>query len=138
MLPVEFIVVGTPVSQQAHNREALRSWRAEIQAVAQNTVPDDETPVVDSVEIHVVYYHDKDAAHLPDEDNMLKPIQDALQGIVYVNDSQVSDGTCRKRDLDGSFKVRHLRPVVAEGFIQGDEFVHITVMPSPDPRILTP
>jgi crossover junction endodeoxyribonuclease RusA len=138
MLPFEVIVVGTPVSHQAQNRQALRSWQAEIQAAARASLPAGAQPVLDSVEIHVVYYHDEDAAHLPDEDNMLKPIQDALQGLVYEDDGQITDGTCRKRNFDSSFKVRGLSAVLAEGFVQGREFVHITVALAPDPTVLTP
>jgi len=138
MLPLEIIVVGTPVSHQARNRQALRRWRQSVQAATQTSLPANTPPVLDSVELHVVYYHDEDAAHLPDEDNLLKPIQDALQGHVYVNDSQVTDGTCRKRNLDDSFKVRGLSPVLAEGFVQGEEFIHITITPAPNPAVLTP
>lgn len=138
MLPLELIVVGTPVSHQARNRKALQSWQEAVRAAVNLALPPGAQPALDSVELHVVYYHDEDAAHLPDEDNMLKPIQDALQGLVYDDDSQVTDGTCRKRNLDDSFKVRGLSPVLAEGFVQGAEFIHIKVSAAPDPRVLKP
>lgn len=136
MLPLQFIVIGTPVSHQARNRKVLRSWRADVAQATRAAVEAGAAPVEDDVEIEVVYYHDEEAPNLPDEDNMLKPVQDALQGIVYVDDSQISDGTCRRRNLDSSFEVRRMSRVLADGFVQGEEFIHVTVRPAPDPRVL--
>jgi hypothetical protein len=134
--PVEFIVVGTPVSHQARRREALRSWMATVEEKARLALAAGPDPVGEPVEVLVVYYHDEGAANLPDEDNLLKPIQDAMQGIVYADDTQVRDGTCSKRNLDAAFKVRRMSPVLADGFVQGEEFVYIKVSPAPDPEDL--
>jgi Holliday junction resolvase RusA-like endonuclease len=35
-----------------------------------------------------------------DIDNIPKPISDALQGLVYLDDEQVTDVLCRKRNLN--------------------------------------
>jgi hypothetical protein len=37
---------------------------------------------------------------------LIKPIQDALQGVVYWNDRQVSDTIGNRRRIDGSFVVK--------------------------------
>jgi crossover junction endodeoxyribonuclease RusA len=37
---------------------------------------------------------------------MVKPIQDALAGVVYVDDNQVTDVQASRRSLDGRFKVK--------------------------------
>lgn len=129
---------GTPVSHQAHNRKALRSWKADVEQAARAAVTAAARPVSHEVEIQVVYFHDEGAPHLPDEDNMLKPIQDALQGIIYANDGQVTDGTCCRRNLDDSFHVRRMSAVLAQGFVQGDEFVQVIVREAPNPRVLRP
>lgn len=44
--------------------------------------------MTDKVQIRVTFYHQ--SSHL-DVENMSKPIQDALCGIVFVDDSQVID-----------------------------------------------
>jgi Holliday junction resolvase RusA-like endonuclease len=137
VLPIEFRVTGTPISHQSRNRPLLAEWRDAVSQAARAAVPDSAAPVVTNVELHVVYYYEEGPAR-PDEDNLLKPIQDALQGIVYRNDDQVMDGTCRKRDIDGKFNVRNVGMVIAEGFVDGREFVHVVVRDAPDPGVVRP
>lgn len=84
-----------------------------------------------------MYYHDAVAVRL-DNDNMLKPIQDALQGVVYANDAQITDTSVRKTNLDHPMTVRGMSRVLAEGFCRGDEFLYVKVEAAPDHvRILT-
>jgi hypothetical protein len=66
-----------------------------------------------------------------DNDNMLKPIQDALQGVVYANDAQITDTSVRKTNLDGQFTVRGMSRVLAEGFCRGVEFLYIKIEEAP-------
>ncbi len=63
---------------------------------------------------------------------MLKPIQDAMQGVVYANDAQITDTSVRKTNLDGQFTVRGMSRVLAEGFCRGTEFLYIKVEEAPD------
>jgi hypothetical protein len=58
-------------------------------------------------------------------DNMVKPIQDALQGIAYMNDRLVKDTHANWRDIDGRFHVRYISMPLAAAFSDGREFVHI-------------
>jgi hypothetical protein len=67
-----------------------------------------------------------------DNDNMVKPIQDALIGLVYVDDNQITDTRVRKTDLNGAFRVRGMSAVLAEGFCKGTEFLHIKIEEAPD------
>ena len=66
----------------------------------------------------VVYYHERPAVRM-DNDNLVKPIQDALIGLVYVDDRQITDTRVRKTSIDGAFRVRHMSAVLAEGFVRG-------------------
>lgn len=72
-----------------------------------------------------------------DVDNIVKPIQDALIGLAYVDDTQVTDVLVRKRNLSGNFRIENMTPILAEGFSRGNEFLHIVVINSPDPEVLT-
>lgn len=138
MLPVEFFVQGTPISHQSHNKSALQAWRGKVASAARVRIPKAAVLLESPVELHVVYYYSTNPAKIPDEDNLLKPIQDALRDVIYRDDDQVVDGTCRKRDIDGEFRVRNMSPVLAQAFVEGDEFVHIVVREQKDPRDLTP
>jgi crossover junction endodeoxyribonuclease RusA len=135
---VEFRVTGTPISHQSHNRQLLKDWQAAVAAAARKVVEHGTEPFASTVELHVTYYFENGSARIPDEDNLLKPIQDALIGILYRDDSQVMDGTCRKRDIEQAFVVRYMSRVLADGFVEGEEFVHVVVSDAPDPEVLRP
>ena len=132
MIPFEFIIAGPPISQQSRNRARLQAWKRDVyQAAAtrwQSVPPTDEM-----VKLNITYYYETMA---PDVDNIIKPIQDALIGLVYADDRQVTDVVSRKRDLNGSFRVRGMSSVLAEGFCTGKEFIHIKVDVTPDPKDL--
>ena len=81
------------------------------------------------VELRVTYYSDR---RIADQDNLLKPIQDALQGVAYGNDRQVKGATSNWRDINARFTVRNVSLPVAVAFSNGDEFLHIRVWISPD------
>ena len=72
-----------------------------------------------------------------DVDNIVKPIQDALSGLVYLDDKQVTDVLSRKRSLNGDFVLGEVSPLLAEGFGRGAEFLHILVLRAPNPAVLT-
>jgi crossover junction endodeoxyribonuclease RusA len=83
-----------------------------------------EAPLAYKVQIHITFYHD----HAPlDVDNMLKPIQDALCGIVYEDDGQLTDTHGHLRDINVPYRVKGMSPAQAEGFVSGEPFVHIRV-----------
>ena len=129
MLPFEFIVIGIPVSHQTKNRARLQAWRAQVRSAAQSRWPPGVPPVAVNVRMQVVYYYD--GAPL-DIDNMIKPIQDALNELVYEDDRQVSDLVAGKRSLNGSFRVRGMSQVLASGFVNGTDFIHVLVEEAPD------
>ena len=63
-----------------------------------------------------------------DLDNIIKPIQDALNGIAYADDRQVVDLVASMR-RKGSMDLRllTLTPILASGFSGGSDFVHVVV-----------
>lgn len=134
MLPFEFIVDGPPISYQTRGpkrTERLEAWKARIRQAAQRRWPSGASPIRDPVKLSVTYYHDGVSVRM-DNDNMLKPIQDALNQLVYEDDRQVTDTYVRKTDINGSFRVRGMSPVLAEGFCRGHEFLYIKVEYAPE------
>jgi hypothetical protein len=79
----------------------------------------------------VVYFHDSSFTRI-DTDNLVKPIQDALKGLVYVDDVWITDTRVRKTDLNGTFRPRGMSRVLADGFCEGQEFLYIRIEPAPD------
>ncbi len=47
-------------------------------------------------------------------------------------DRQITDTQIRKTDVNGSFRVRGMSPVLAEGFCRGNEFLHIRIELAPN------
>jgi crossover junction endodeoxyribonuclease RusA len=130
----ECAVPGTPVSQRAENRFSLSTWKHTVADHAAQALPTHQDLSTSAAGLTVVYYYDL----LPrlDLDNMIKPIMDALSGIVYADDKQVKAIDARFVDLNGAFRVRGLSPVLAAAFSVGSPFVHLVVSEPPDPQEL--
>ena len=133
MLPFEFTVDGPPVSQQTKNRSRLQSWEAAVRSRAAARWPAQCPPLTQPLRVVLVYYYEGEPL---DTDNMIKPIWDALKGLVYQDDGQINDAGAHRRSLDGSFQVRHMSPVLAEGFVGGRGFVYVRVEECLDPEVL--
>jgi crossover junction endodeoxyribonuclease RusA len=129
----EFIVDGPPVSQQTRRRERLRAWKTTVRQEAEKYWMPGQKPTTGLVMVQITYFYDSVAV---DVDNIIKPIQDAIIGLAYVDDDQVTDILVRKRDLSGNFKVENMTSILAEGFARGNEFLHIAVVDAPDQEVL--
>ncbi len=125
MLPFEFIVEGPPISGQAKNRERLAAWRATVRKADAVRWHTDDPPLEESLSLTVVYYYER--VTVIDNDNLVKPIQDALEGLIYTDDVLITDLVVRKTKLQGSFRVEEMSRVLAEGFLSGREFLYIKV-----------
>ena len=129
VLPWDFVVIGTPLSSQASGTSKAR-WKAAVAAVARAAWPSGEPPLTDKLQIQITCFHD--SAPPLDADNMLKPIQDALIGIVYEDDRQLTDTHGAMRDINDRYLLKGVTPALAEGFVAGVAFVHIRVAEPPD------
>jgi Holliday junction resolvase RusA-like endonuclease len=104
MFTFEFTVPGPPVSHRTHDRARLAIWKETVRRSAAVSWPF-ESPADTPLKIAVTYYHEGAAVRI-DNDNLLKPIQDALNGLVYEDDRQITDTFVRKTSIDGRFQVR--------------------------------
>ena len=132
-LPFEFVIDGPPVSQQTRRRQRYHAWKEEVHAVAEQFWPEAAPPVADTVMLTITYFYDETAM---DVDNIPKPISDALEGLVYVDDAQVNDVLCRRRDLSAGLRIINPSLVLAEGLSRGNEFLYIVVEPAPDQEVI--
>ena len=107
---------GPPVSQQTRRRDRLRAWQAKVRQEAEKYWSADQLQATGLVMLKVTYFYDFVSM---DVDNIVKPIQDALIGLAYVDDKQITDVLVRKRDLSGNFRVENITPILAEGFARG-------------------
>ena len=77
--PLEFVVTGTPISHQSHNKALLRQWMEAVRVAAEARWPPTTPPITTDCLLIGVYYFGANPALL-DNDNFIKPIQDALIG----------------------------------------------------------
>ena len=86
-------------------------------------------PVTGAVRVEITHFYDEVEL---DVDNLAKPIIDALKGLIFLDDGQVTDLLCRKRDVGAGFRVMDPSGVLAEGLSRGSDFLYVTVLEMPD------
>ncbi len=133
MLPFEFVIDGPPVSQQTRRREKRRNWIDEVQNAAKRYWPTDELPSSSLIMVKITYFYEDISV---DVDNMSKPILDALKGLVFVDDDQVSDLLCRKRSLRETFRVENASDILVARLNMEGEFLHIIVQETPAQEVV--
>lgn len=133
MLPFEFVIDGPPVSSQTNNRENLQKWREELKNKAKSHWQKNKPPVGNSVMVEIRYFYEKGPPKI-DVDNMSKPILDALEGVVYKEDLQVTDLLCQKRRLEDR-GVEIFSDMLLVRLMQEGEFLFIVVQDAPDQEV---
>ncbi|MEH2085237.1 RusA family crossover junction endodeoxyribonuclease [Nostoc sp.] len=136
MTRFEFIVDGPPVSQQARNRgkgNRLQAWKNTVRQEAEKYWSAEQKTATGLVMLQITYFYDSDKM---DVDNIVKPIQDAIKGLAYVDDNQVSDLLVRKRNLSSNFRIENMTSTLAEGFARGNEFLYIVVIDAPNQEVI--
>ncbi len=118
------IVNGRPASHNAASQKKNK-WKARVQAAAKRVF---KTPLKDEdVRVAVTFYCDRTIRGRLDADNASKPICDALQGIVYTNDRQVSARHAHQRDISETFRVKGADLAILKAVQRGKEFVCIKI-----------
>jgi hypothetical protein len=108
MAIAEFIVSGTPISVQGKAQSKTR-WKAKVGAAASATLSADHALVADPVRVTIVYFYVSTDLDL---DNIIKPIIDALNGVIYIDDFQVTNISAAKRDRSGTLILEEASPAI--------------------------
>ncbi len=132
VLPIEFALEGSPVSQQTRRRALLRQWTQNVRNAAERHW-DSRAPAAGNVAVSIVYIFDADPL---DVDNIPKPIMDALKGLIYSDDNQVTDLICRKRRKSSNLRDAQNSPVFDEFFSNYNQFIYICVSDAPGAGVL--
>lgn len=130
----EFVVEGPPVSFQTRNRAALPPWRAAVRTAAQTYWPANLSPAAISLQFTILFFYR--GSPIGDLDNFIKPIQDALNGLVYVDDSQITDVICRRRDVGTDFAFESVPTILLDGLTRYDDFLYVRIEPAPSATLL--
>ncbi len=122
MSTFEFLIRKRPLSLQAQ-RPSLQAWKAFVRAEAAKVWND---LLIQTGDLHLTLVYLCDVAP-PDTDNIVKPIQDALVGLVFSDDALIADVESHRRSLVGSFDLTRLPDLVVAGIASGQECVYVKV-----------
>lgn len=119
----EMLIPKRPVSHQAKSRKNLQEWKDYVYGRARSGWQD--LPIANyNVRVTLVYLCDESPA---DIDNIIKPIQDALVGVVLADDALVSDVDSHRRFLKDKIDVTNLPRLLADAAWVGQECVYVRI-----------
>ena len=119
----EFLIPRRPLSLQTRKRKNYQAWKGFVAAEAGKVWGN--RPVILSGGLHLTLMC-LSRRNPPDVDNIIKPIQDALVGLVMDDDTLVADVECHRRAInDTFFELSRLPRLVRRGLLGGAECVYV-------------
>jgi hypothetical protein len=128
MVHLEFVLQGPPVSDQTRDRANLKVWQATVRAEAARTWT--ATPLTGKLKFLLINFHEGDTPPL-DDDNMVKPIRDALNGFVYADDRQIRYSETFHVPIDDPIKIRGASAALLAAYSRGAEFLYVRIEDAP-------
>ena len=128
MLQLEFVLPGPPVSHQTSDKVNLKAWKATVRAAAAMTWS--AAPLMGKLKFLLINFHEGDKPPL-DDDNMVKPIRDALNKFVYVDDRQIRYSETFHIPIDDPIKIRGASAILLAAYSKGDEFLYVRIEDAP-------
>ncbi|HYW83143.1 MAG TPA: RusA family crossover junction endodeoxyribonuclease [Spirochaetia bacterium] len=123
------MVPGPPVSHQASDKAALRAWQATVKGEAAKVWTG--VPLTGKLKFLLINFHEGDKPTL-DDDNMVKPIRDALNKFVYEDDRQIRYSETFHVSIDAAIRIRRGSRILLDAFWKGDEFLYVRIEDAPD------
>ncbi len=118
----EFLIPRRPLSGQTKNRGNLHAWKQYVRQEAAKSWTGTPLSATD-IQLSLVYLCDENAP--VDTDNIVKPIQDALIGVVYEDDLFVTDVESHRRPVTGTFDITQFPRLLLDGLASGKECVFV-------------
>ncbi|NOQ36546.1 MAG: RusA family crossover junction endodeoxyribonuclease [Methylococcaceae bacterium] len=119
----EFLIKQRPLSLQTRNRNNLQAWKNFVRQEASKTWND---TLIEEQYLHVVIVYLSDDSP-PDVDNIVKPILDALVGLIYEDDVLIADVESHRRYLSDGIEITNLPELLQSGVLDGEECVYIKI-----------
>src|SRR4051812_30757674 len=124
MAHLEFVVLGPPISHQTRDKAALKNWQAKVKAEAAKKWSG--APLTGTLKFTLFNFHEGDKPPL-DDDNMVKPIRDALNKFVYDDDRQIRMSETIQMCIDAPVMIRRASQILLDAFQRGDEFLYVRI-----------
>ena len=122
----DFLIPKRPVSLQTRKTTNLQVWKQYVRDEAAKTWIGQIFAEQD-LQLTLIYLYNSDPV---DTDNIIKPIQDALIGLVYDDDLLIADVDSHRRALSGTFDLTVCPIPLIQGIISALECVYVRVSES--------
>jgi crossover junction endodeoxyribonuclease RusA len=120
---IEFIVLGTPLSQGASpKRKDL--WKARVASEASGAA---NFGYVGPLRVTLAYFC---AALGVDIDNIVKPMLDAMKGVLYQDDRQIVQVESVAIEMAEAARIGNTTAAIVKGLAAGTDFVLVRVGPA--------
>jgi crossover junction endodeoxyribonuclease RusA len=103
----EFIIPKRPVSSQTKKRNSLNRWKNYVRAEAEKHWQGELSKDV-ALHLTLGFFYKED---ILDVDNIVKPIQDALVGLVYEDDALITDLLAHRHRVSALYREEESYPV---------------------------
>ena len=128
----EFVIEGPAVSLRAKKSKAKRyqRWIKEVRAAARKQWPETMPPIESNkITVAITNYY---TLAPPDVDNIIKPILDGLETVVYSNDQQVRRVISEKLDRSNFDRIQDFGALLTTALENYSEVLHIMVTWNPE------
>ena len=128
----EFVIEGPAVSLRAKKSKAKRyqKWIKEVRAAAREQWPETMLPIESkTITVAITNYY---TLAPPDVDNIIKPILDGLETVVYSNDQQVRRVISEKLDRLNFDRIEDFGALLTTALENYSEVLHIMVTWNPE------
>ena len=127
-IDIRFAVQGTPVSLRAKGPSKL-NWQSKVRDAAKLAVPN-EWDVCD-VELSLTIYDFPTDLPQGDVDNIIKRIQDAMNGVIYVNDKMIRRVVAQRFLPEELESAEELPELVLDAIVNDPPFVYLAIRSDP-------
>ena len=127
--PLEFMVEGVPVSLQAKERRSIERWKRRIVEASRVALP--EAHFATAVPLAITIFYFPEDRMEGDLDNIVKPILDALEKHIYMNDRQIRRILVQIFEEEDPFDFGSQGPVLEEALNKPRPILYIRLSDDP-------
>lgn len=127
-IDIRFAVNGTPVSLKARGNSRTY-WQASVREAAVRALPSNWTTC--TTELSLTIYDFPTDLPQGDVDNIIKRIQDAMNGVVYVDDKSIRRVVAHRFLPEEYEDAEDLPALMAEAIINDPPFVYLVIRSDP-------
>ena len=129
MALIEMTVLGPPISHQCKDPAVLKKWKATVLAAALPLWAG-KPLLTGRLKCTIMNFHEGSKPTC-DDDNMVKPIRDALNGQIYQDDKQITYSETIQISINAPVQIRRGSPVLLHAYGIGDEFLYLRLDDAP-------